>query len=145
VSDFWDQVDRSGDCWTWQGNRMAKGYGYLRVDGRTVLAHRMAYVLVHGAIPNGLQIDHVCHSTDKSCPGGICPHRACVNPAHLEAVTSLENTSRGRKKDSALDECKHHHKMTPDNTRYDKRDGARVCQTCNREKVARFRARQRGM
>lgn len=74
-------IDSADKCWPWRGAIQSKGYGAL---GRGVRAHRVVvYRLVHGAIPDGLTIDHLCRN------------RRCVNPAHLEAVPMQENYRRG--------------------------------------------------
>ncbi len=53
---------------------------------------------IKGKIPNGYNIDHLCHNVDKTCMGGnLCKHRRCVNPEHLEAVTAKVNVRRGRR------------------------------------------------
>lgn len=50
-------------------------------------------------IPDDLQIDHLCHTDDPGCLGGNdCPHRRCVNPAHLEPVTPQGNSLRGTRR-----------------------------------------------
>ena len=62
---------------------MEFGYGmFFPSRGRTVGAHRFAWILTHGPIPAGLQ---VCHN----CPGGDNP--GCVNPAHLFLGTQGDN------------------------------------------------------
>lgn len=72
-------------CWIWQlKTAKTTGYGIARIKGRDWLAHRWYYEQHVGAIPEGLQIDHLCSQRD------------CVNPAHLEAVTPLQNARRGR-------------------------------------------------
>jgi hypothetical protein len=55
-----------------------------------------AYILFRGDIPVGMDIDHLCHNADPDCVSDAsCPHRRCVNPKHLEAVTHRVNTLRG--------------------------------------------------
>lgn len=83
---FWAKVDRRGsdECWPWTGAKLQHGYGHLKVGESYPPAHRVAYELLVGPIPEGLQIDHLCRVRD------------CVNPAHLEPVTNAENGRRGR-------------------------------------------------
>jgi hypothetical protein len=90
------RVDQSGDCWIWLGHvSPTTGYGTARFEGRNTSAHRVAYTLLVGPIPPGLEIDHLCHSRDQMCPGDItCPHRRCIKPSHLELVTRQVNTLR---------------------------------------------------
>ena len=73
-------TDKSGDCWTWTGDSTPDGYGLVGREGRTERAHRVAYEMVHGPIPGGLVIDHLCHNP------------ACVRVDHLHAVTLKENS-----------------------------------------------------
>lgn len=85
-----------GGCWLWTGTRIWSNYGQFWLDGRMWSAHRASFHLFVGHIPKGLTIDHLCHVADGSCPGGVvCPHRGCVNPDHLAAVTSIDNMRRG--------------------------------------------------
>ncbi|NUP47546.1 MAG: HNH endonuclease [Catenulispora sp.] len=99
---FWASVDRRGEdqCWPWMGVLQSNGYGmYGSIGSR--LAHRIAYRLTAGPIPEGLVLDHLCHTRDRSCADNAnCPHRRCVNPTHLEPVTRRENIARGRGGDS---------------------------------------------
>ncbi len=121
----------SDGCWTFGGYILPTGYGQI---GRNIGAHRLAYQLAHGPIPEGLQIDHNCHNRDLSCPGGPCRHRRCVNPDHLEAVTTVENVMRGRgfgPANAAKTTCAAGHEFTPGNT-YVTPKGKRVCIACRR-------------
>jgi hypothetical protein len=82
---FWSKVDRSGDaCWPWLAAITSTGYGAIRVDGTLRKAHRVAYELEVGPIPEGMQLDHQCHN------------RACVRPSHLNAVTNQQNGENRR-------------------------------------------------
>lgn len=78
------QVD--GECWRWVGGtRVGRGGRYVQVrhgSGPKQLVHRLVYVHTVGAIPEGLQVDHLCRVTD------------CCRPDHLEAVTCAENLRR---------------------------------------------------
>lgn len=96
VADFWRLVDTCGGdadrCWTWQGSVTVQNYGSWMHSP----AHRYAYRLHHGEIPDGTVIDHTCHDP-RTCEGtNDCPHRLCVNPVHLAAVPSRQNTSAER-------------------------------------------------
>ena len=84
---FWDNIIAASvdECWMWTGAVDKGGYGRgrIRSSGETsALAHRQAYHVLRGSIPTGLELDHLCHQT------------LCVNPWHLEPVTSAVNLSR---------------------------------------------------
>lgn len=97
-------------------------------------AHRVVYELLVGPIPDGLELDHTCHN-GTGCPGGhTCPHRACVNPAHLEPVPGVVNQRRGNGfagRAARQTECKRGHDLTdPANIKPNSR-GARQCRACS--------------
>ena len=139
-------------CWIWGGAlNPVNGYGQIPVNRRAQVVHRVAYEAFVGPIPDGLEIDHVCHSQDEGCPGGLgCPHRPCCNPDHLEAVTKLENNRRSKSptaRNAAKTHCSRGHEFTAENTRIftlQTSNGPRErrnCRTCERmwQKIARAR------
>lgn len=69
-------------CWIWIYGRTGSGYGGYPVGRRVVQAHRVIYEREVGPIPEGLELDHLCRV------------RECVNPDHLEPVTSAQNAYR---------------------------------------------------
>ena len=76
---FMNKIDKTDTCWNWTASKNKKGYGQVAYNGRMYRAHRVSYGLVNGEIPYELQIHH------------LCKNKGCVNPAHLEAVTSAMN------------------------------------------------------
>lgn len=70
-------------CLLWLAQIDRDGYGRVWLDGKKRGAHVVAYELLNGPVPEGLEIDHICRM------------RCCVNPEHMEPVTSKVNTSRG--------------------------------------------------
>jgi hypothetical protein len=82
VNDFENKIERSLGCWRWIG-AIQRGYGVVHGTHGTKYAHRLSYERFVGPIPIGMALDH------------LCENRWCVNPDHLEIVTSGENTTRG--------------------------------------------------
>ena len=80
---FWSRVKRAeGQCWEWLGCRNPDGYGFMHYKGKSTPVHRLAYEFINGAIPVGLELDHLCRN------------RSCCSPDHLEPVTHAENMVR---------------------------------------------------
>lgn len=132
IEHFMTYVEETAGCWYWLGTRTSNGYGhYHHAPGRQIqmAAHRFSHLMFIGPIPEGYEIDHLCHNRDLTCfDWDECLHHSCVNPSHLEAVTPDENK---RRRYARQTRCKHGHEWTPENTRIDEK-GARVCLTCVR-------------
>lgn len=83
------------------------------------MAHKWAYESIVGPVPEGMELDHLCRN------------RACVNPAHLEAVSRRVNQLRGLSisaKNARKTHCVHGHPLTGENV-YEWR-GSRYCRAC---------------
>lgn len=137
---FWAKVEMSDDpehCWTWTGATTGHGYAKLGIAGKTVSAHRFSYELHYGAIPEGLDIDHV---KARGCRG-----RDCVNPRHLEAVTHRENILRGDGPTAVFarkTHCNHGHEFTAANT-YLTPGNERHCRACKRIRRLKYEPTKR--
>lgn len=81
-------------CIEWQGPKDGGGYGYVKHEKKLWKAHRLAYHLAYGDIPNG---QYICHK---------CDNPPCVNPLHLFAGTQQDNVrdmvSKGRQNPKSL-------------------------------------------
>lgn len=125
-------VDAASGCWLWTGCLDGNGYGKIGVDNvrKGVGAHRFSYELHVGPIPDGLQIDHLCRV------------RNCINPEHLEPVTSAVNTARGmsvqRRKEiaSARTHCRYGHPFVSENLMR-RKDGYKRCKQCRQDAYVR--------
>ena len=151
-------VPAHGGCVLFTG-WTTKGYARVNLgEGRKAAsAHRLVYERLLGPVPDGLQLDHVCHTRSTTCRGGVtCLHRRCVNPYHLEPVTSQENTRRAIERPASSftpyggggggrpgpgrkpsDFCHVGHPMTPDNLLWAKQSAnsdkrRRRCKECSR-------------
>lgn len=119
-------ITESG-CWIWLDSLDHAGYGRLRVREKKRLAHRVAYEIHRGDIPNNLPLDHLCRV------------RCCVNPWHLEAVSPAENIRRGEtgKHQLLRTHCPQGHLYDGINTRLN--NGSRQCRECDKIRARRKR------
>lgn len=139
---FWARAERHSGVWwngteccRWQGVLDRKGYGRFTPSGQNATgAHRYSYILAHGAIPEGMHIDHLCRN------------HWCVNPQHLEAVTPRINILRGESLAARIHRsghCKWGHEMTPENTYVPpSAPTTRMCRACTRRRHQERRARR---
>jgi hypothetical protein len=86
---FWNRFDKTETCWLWKGRtKQPQCYGTIRIKGKDIYIHRLAYELTYGDISEGLVVRHTCDV------------KHCGNPAHLELGTQSDNVkdsvSRGR-------------------------------------------------
>lgn len=137
---FWAKVDKNGPmpshkpelgpCWIWKAAVNKKsGYSVINAgghSGKTLYGHRISFEIHKGAIPAGLDTDHLCRV------------RRCVNPDHLEAVTRKVNVERGtsrerrREQADSITHCPCGHKYTPENTYVRPGGKSRSCRECRR-------------
>ena len=131
---FWAKVDFGGDCWEWMGAASSNGYGNFYLGGgrgepRYIRAHRMAWRLLVGPLPNDVHLDHRCLNL------------RCVNPDHVEPVSA--STNLWRRWLSKRTHCPQGHPMTSANT-YVTARGGRQCKACRAESERRRRVRLKG-
>lgn len=132
---FFSRVNKTDSCWLWTGaSWLSKQTGLRSGSFHSVhvdecKAHRAAYVLLVGPIPEGLTLDHKCRQT------------LCVNPDHLEPVSRRENIMRGNGTgaiNARKTACIHGHELSGANLRM-RANGWRICRVCARAEKRRRR------
>ncbi len=125
------KIDPITGCWVWQASCALNGYSQIGTKDGLYRGHRFSYEAFVGPIPEGMVLDHTCHTSECTVSNKDCPHRKCVNPAHLEPVTEAENIARGNggRYQREKTHCKRGHLLSGENM-YIGTNGARVCSMC---------------
>jgi len=77
---FWPKVNKTAGCWEWTSTLSPTGYGSFHLAKSNRPAHRVSWEMANGPIPDGINMDHICHN------------RKCVNPGHLRFATQKQNS-----------------------------------------------------
>ena len=117
---FAQKVEADGECWLWMASKDPCGYGQFYWQRRVRKAHCVAYELVVGPVPTGLELDHLCRI------------RHCVRPSHLDPVPHLVNVKRGIH-GVLTTHCPSGHAYDATNTHM-KQGGGRKCRACDRDR-----------
>lgn len=80
VDRFWSLVEKTDECWLWNGSKKQMGYGLFMANNRRFLAHRLSFFMRFGKLGNEL----VLHR---------CDNPSCVNPDHLFLGSHQDNAS----------------------------------------------------
>lgn len=130
---FANDVNRSGECWIWTGPKNQAGFGVVTIDGVSTMANRFFYERFNGPIPEGKHLWATCRC------------RACVNPAHFEAITPVEVIRRSDSP-SGINFRKTHcirgHELAGANL-LNRKNGHRGCRTCADAAWKRFQMRKK--
>lgn len=117
---FLEKVIQAPNCWIWKGAIATNGYGAFYFDKKIKRAHRVSYEIFNGPIPDGLVVDHICNN------------KLCVNPKHLQVLTSRENTFKDR---LPITHCIHGHLLSKENVYLENRGNyfSRKCLICKKK------------
>jgi hypothetical protein len=99
IARYWEKVDKTGTCWLWTACKDKDGYGFFRLNGKNMKAHRLAFEWERGRAPS----KHACHTCDTP---------SCVNPDHLWDGTNSENQI-----DAVLKRRRSHVRLHPEDVR----------------------------
>lgn len=129
------RVVKTDTCWNWTAAKTRKGYGWFQADGRPHLAHRYAYTLAYGPLPDHIQLHH------------LCENKGCVRPDHLQPVTQAEHIDVTPSSPAHINASKTHcpqgHPYSTENTYIIPSTGGRMCRTCSRARNKETKRRVR--
>lgn len=123
------EVDPVSGCWLWTAAVRPDGYGAIQMGATrgTILAHRLSYLMSSGVIPDEPELDHLCRV------------RRCVNPSHLEPVSTRENGIRGVPFRESPTQCPKGHEYALHGKRFPSGEGT-ICKLCAADAQRRRRA-----
>lgn len=116
-----------GPCWIWTGALTDKGYARIRHNKKLIRVHILLYERFIGAVPGGLELDHLCRVKN------------CVRPEHMEAVTHQVNVARAY---AVKTHCPAGHPLSGENL-LPREDGYRECLECHRRRGRESQRRRR--
>lgn len=126
---LWEKVDKTGDCWVWTGYVNDDGYGRFSEgghQGRKVMVHRVAWELLHGSVPKGMQVLHSCDNPP------------CVKGEHLFLGTQADNVhdmvAKGRASGQQIERCIRGHVLAGDNLMCCPSVKGRKCRICHNQR-----------
>ena len=96
IARFWSKVEKTEGCWHWTSAKDSSGYGIFQLQGKARKAHRIVFILTHGAIDK----PNVCHH---------CDNPSCVRPDHLFSGTTQDNATDRNNKGRTRGPINHHH------------------------------------
>lgn len=123
---FYDKTIEHNECLLWQAYKMPSGYGLFKLNGKTTLAHRAAWIILNGPIKNNLMVLHHCDNP------------SCVKIDHLFLGTAKDNMidkikkGRYRNGQSEKEFCRNGHQYNKKNTRIYK--NKRFCRVCDNQR-----------
>jgi len=131
---FWEKVDKTDGCWLWTASRTTSGYGqFCPVGNVPRKAHRIAWELTYGPVPEGAHVLHRCDTP------------LCVRPDHLflgDAAANVDDMwTKSRAYAQTQTHCQQGHEFTPENTYT--WNANRYCRECGRTYSRNYMRRRR--